>query len=227
MAEERGRTVLDWLDSRHTFSFGDYHDPRHMGYRALRVINDDRVRPGAGFGRHGHRDMEILTYVLDGALRHEDSLGNGAVLRAGDVQRMTAGTGILHSELNASATEPLRFLQIWILPEREGLLPSYEDRSFDPASKRGRLLRIASPEGREGSLTIRQDVEAFASALEPGETVSHALAPGRHAWVQVARGMIRVNDTALREGDGAALDGEPAIRIAASEPADLLLFDLT
>lgn len=223
---ERGRTVLDWLDSRHTFSFGGYRDPHHEGFRALRVINDDRVKPGAGFGLHGHRDMEVVTYVLEGSLRHRDSLGNGSVLRAGDVQRMTAGTGILHSEVNASDTEPLWFLQIWVLPRRRGLEPGYEERSFASSSKRGRLLRIVSGGGREGALSIHQDAEIFASVLAPGEEVAHPLARGRAAWVQLARGAVTLNGTPLEAGDGAAITGEPSARVAAVELSELLLFDL-
>ncbi len=222
----RGRTVLDWLDSRHTFSFGRYHDPRHAGFRALRVINEDRVKPGGGFPVHGHRDMEIVTYVLEGSLRHQDSLGNGSVLRPGDVQRMTAGTGILHSEVNASDTEPLWFLQIWILPRRRGLEPGYEERSFGSCSKRGRLRRIVSGGGLEGALSIHQDAEGFACLLAPGEKVVHPLARGRAAWVQLARGAVTLNGTPLEAGDGAAVAEEASAVMVAAEPSELLLLDL-
>jgi redox-sensitive bicupin YhaK (pirin superfamily) len=226
-AAERGRTLLDWLDSRHTFSFGDYYDPRHTGFRALRVINDDRVTPGAGFGTHGHRDMEIVTYVLEGALEHRDSLGTGSVIRPGDGQRMSAGTGIRHSEFNHSRAEPVRFLQIWILPEWQGLPPGYEQKSFPAAEKRGRWRLIASREGREGSVTVHQDVDLYAALLEPGERVAHALAPSRHAWLQVAKGAVTVGGaTALSEGDGVSASDERALEVIAREPAELLLFDL-
>jgi redox-sensitive bicupin YhaK (pirin superfamily) len=225
-AAERGRTLWDWLDSRHTFSFGDYHDPRHMGFRALRVVNDDRVAPGGGFGTHAHRDMEIVTYVLDGALEHRDSLGTGSVIRPGDGQRMSAGTGIRHSEFNHSKTEPVRFLQIWILPERQGLAPGYEQRSFPVAEKRGRWRLIAARDGRQGAVTVHQDVDLYATRLEPGERVAHRLAPGRHAWLQVATGAVALGGRRLAEGDGAAASEEPALEVVAHEPAELLLFDL-
>ena len=225
-AEERGRSDLGWLDSRHTFSFADYHDPAHMGFRALRVINDDRVAGGGGFGTHPHRDMEIVSVVLDGALQHRDSLGTGSVIRPGDVQRMSAGTGIRHSEFNASPTEPVRFLQIWILPERPGLPPGYEQKAFPAAERRNRLRLVASPDGRDGSLTLHQDVRLYAAALAAGAKVAYAPAAGRHVWVQVARGALTLNGQALREGDGAALSGEPALELAADAEAECLLFDL-
>ena len=225
-AEERGRSDFGWLDSRHTFSFGEYHDPRHMGFRTLRVINDDRVVGGAGFGRHPHRDMEIFSYVLDGALAHQDSLGTGSTVRAGGVQKMSAGTGILHSEFNPSKSEPTRFLQIWILPDRSGHEPSYEDKSFEDDAKRGKLALVGSRDGRDGSITFHQDVAIYASSLAPGQTVSHPLASGRGAWVQVARGRIDVNGSRLGEGDGAAIEGEPAVTIRGLEDAEILLFDL-
>ncbi len=225
-AHERGHTVWDWLDGYHTFSFGDYYDPKHMGFRALRVINEDRVKPGAGFGTHAHRDMEIITYVLEGAIEHEDSLGNGSVIRPGDGQRMSAGTGIRHSEFNDSQTEPVHFLQIWILPEREGLPPSYEQKAFPVEEKRGRLRLIAAPDGREGAVTVHQDVNLYVTVLEPGESVNYRLAPGRQAWVQVARGAVTLNGVALGQGDGAAVGQEESLQIQAAEPAEALLFDL-
>jgi redox-sensitive bicupin YhaK (pirin superfamily) len=225
-ADERGRTRLDWLDSRHTFSFGEYHDPAHMGFRTLRVVNDDRVAPGRGFGTHPHRDMEILTWVLDGALEHRDSLGNGSVIRPGDAQRMSAGTGITHSEFNPSPAEPVHFLQIWILPARTGIAPGYEQRAFPADGRRGALRLVASSDGRDGAVTIHQDVDVYATLLASGETVTHPLARGRHAWLQVARGTARVGDTALHEGDGVATDDERTITVTATAPAELLLFDL-
>ena len=225
-AEDRGNSDFGWLDSRHTFSFGEYHDPRHMGFRTLRVINDDRVAGGAGFGRHPHRDMEIFSYVLDGALAHQDSLGTGSTVRAGGVQKMSAGTGILHSEFNPSENEPTRFLQIWILPDRKGHSPSYEDKRFDDDAKRGKLALLGSSDGRDGSITFHQDVAIYASALAPGQTVSHALAQGRGAWVQVARGRVEVNGTPLGEGDGASVEGEPAVTVRGVDDSEILLFDL-
>ena len=221
--EDRGRTQTDWLDSRHTFSFGEYYDPRHMGFRDLRVINEDRVAPGRGFGTHGHRDMEILSYVLRGALSHTDSTGGGGVIRPGDVQRMTAGRGVRHSEQNHSTTEPVHFLQIWILPEEEGLEPGYEQRTF--ALDEG-LTLVASRDGQGGSVTVHQDVRLWAGGLAPEERVSRELARGRHAWLQVARGDVALNGTALRAGDGAAISGEERVEIAATTPAEVLLFDL-
>ena len=225
-AADRGRSSFDWLDSRHTFSFAEYHDPRHMGFRDLRVLNEDRVEPGRGFGTHGHRDMEILTYVIDGSLEHRDSMGNGSVIRPGDVQRMSAGTGVTHSEFNPSSIEPVHFLQIWILPERSGMPPGYEQRRFPVDEKRGMLRLVASRDGRDGSLTVHQDVDVFAVVLEPGETVTHALQHGRHAWVQVVAGSVTVDGTALVQGDGAAVSEERSVTLAAREPAELLLFDL-
>ena len=224
-AAERGQTQLPWLDSRHTFSFGDYHDPEHMGFRALRVINDDRVAPGQGFGTHPHRDMEIITYVLDGALEHRDSLGTGSLIRPGEVQRMSAGTGIRHSEFNASRSDPVHLLQIWILPDTVGLPPSYEQRAL-PAAAHGGLALVASPNGRDGSVTVHQDVGVFAGQLAPGKTVSHSLAAGRHAWVHVARGSTSVNGQPLQAGDSAAISGESEVALRADAPAEVLLFDL-
>ena len=224
-AAERGQTQLPWLDSRHTFSFGDYHDPEHMGFRALRVINDDRVAPGQGFGTHPHRDMEIITYVLDGALEHRDSLGNGSVIRPGEVQRMSAGTGIRHSEVNASQQQPVHFLQIWILPEVAGLPPSYEQRALPPAAHGG-LALAASPDGRDVSVTVHQDVTLYAAQLAARQSATHRLAAGRHAWMQVARGSVTLNGQTLADGDGAAVSDEPQLVLAADGPAEILLFDL-
>jgi redox-sensitive bicupin YhaK (pirin superfamily) len=225
-SEERGHAKHGWLESRHTFSFADYHDPRHMGFRSLRVINEDRVQPGRGFGTHGHRDMEIVTCVLAGALEHADSLGTSSVIRPGEVQRMSAGTGVTHSEYNASRSEPVHFLQIWILPEREGLAPGYEQRAFPSAERQGRLRCVASPDGREGSVVVHQDALLFASLLGPGERVAHALRPGRHAWVQVARGSVALGGEPLAAGDGAALSQESAVELEGRDDAELLLFDL-
>ncbi len=225
-AAERGATRTDWLDSRHSFSFADYHDPAQMGFRTLRVINEDRVIPGAGFGTHGHRDMEIVSYVLEGALEHKDSLGTGSVIRPGEVQRMTAGTGISHSEFNASTEEPVHFLQIWIRPERRGLEPGYEQKSFDPEASRGRLLPVAVPEGANGAVKLHQDARLYLARLEDGESVSHALAPGRHAWVQIARGAATVQGEALGQGDGIAISDEAEVTIAGAPGAEVLLFDL-
>jgi quercetin 2,3-dioxygenase len=225
-ADARGRTHLDWLDSRHTFSFGDYYDPEHHGFRVLRVLNDDRVAPGSGFGRHPHRDMEILTYVLEGALEHRDSLSNGSVIAPGDVQRMTAGTGILHSEYNPSPRDPVRLLQIWILPEQPGLTPGYEQRTFPETERRGRLCLLAARDGRDGAVTLHQDVDVFAALLDPGQQVTHDLRPGRSAWVQVAQGTVTLNGRRLAEGDGAAVEGEPRLTLGAIEPAEVLVFDL-
>ena len=224
-AAERGHTRIDWLDSWHTFSFGDYYDPRHVEFRALRVINEDHVAPGAGFGTHPHRDMEIVTYVLAGALEHRDSLGNGSLIRPGEIQRMSAGTGIRHSEFNASKSDPVHFLQIWIQPERAGLPPGYEQRPLPP-EVRGGLRVIASRDGRDGAVTIHQAAEIHAARLAPGEAATHALAPGRHAWVQVARGNLTANGEALHAGDGAAVSDERAVTLRADADAEVLLFDL-
>ncbi len=225
-ADDRGRTELDWLDGRHTFSFGEYRDPEHVGFRALRVINEDRVRPGKGFGTHPHRDMEIFTWVLAGALEHKDSLGNGSVIRPGDAQRMTAGTGILHSEVNPSPDEEVQLLQIWILPERDGLEPGYEQRHFSADERRGRLLRIVTRDGAEGALSIHQDVDVFNGLLAAGDRVAHALRTGRHAWLQVARGDVELNGHALGAGDGAAVSEESELSVVARSDAEVLLFDL-
>lgn len=229
-AEERGRARFDWLDSRHSFSFGSYHDPEHMGFRSLRVINDDRVDPGAGFPAHPHRDMEIISVVLDGELEHRDNMGNGSVIRPGDVQRMSAGTGVVHSEYNPSDVEPVRFLQIWIIPDGRGVEPGYEQRHFPAEERRGALRLVASPDGAGGSITIHSDARIHAALLGAGERVSHELAPGRHGWIQVARGSVRAGDLTLAEGDGLAISEVGSIAIegaSADSDAEILLFDLS
>lgn len=225
-ADARGHADHGWLDSHHTFSFADYHDPAHMGFRVLRVINDDRVAPGTGFGTHGHRDMEIVSYVLEGALGHKDSMGTGSTIRPGDVQRMTAGTGVTHSEMNASPSDPVHFLQIWILPERRDLTPGYEQKTFPEADKRGKLRLVASRDGRDGSVTVHQDVALWAGLFDAGERATFALATGRHAWVHVARGAVLLNGLAMREGDGAKVEGETALEIAGVAGGEVLVFDL-
>lgn len=225
-AEDRGRFDHGWLNTSHTFSFGQYYDPNHMGFQSLRVINQDRVTPGAGFGTHGHRDMEIITYVLEGALEHKDSLGTGEVIYPGEVQRMSAGTGIRHSEFNHSKTDSVHFLQIWILPEQEGLPPSYEQRNFPLEEKRGKLRLVAAKDGREGAVTVHQDVELYASVLESGDRVSHQLQRDRHAWVQVVQGAITLNGLPLAAGDGAAISDEDKVDVQANIAAEILLFDL-
>lgn len=225
-ATERGHTGTDWLDSRHSFSFGEYFDPANFGFHSLRVINEDRIAPGGGFPTHGHRDMEIVTYLLEGALAHKDSLGNGSVIRPGDVQRMSAGTGILHSEFNAAEGDETHLLQIWIVPDTRGLQPGYEQRHFTRADLQGRLRLIADREGREGAVTIHQDAKIYAAALAPGESVSHALGPGRGAYLHVARGRVALNGTTLGAGDAAAIEGEEHIAVSAVDDAEILLFDL-
>lgn len=225
-AGERGHFNHGWLETHHTFSFADYYDPAHMGFRSLRVINDDRIAPGMGFGMHGHRDMEIVTYVLSGALEHRDSLGNGSVLRPGELQHMTAGTGVRHSEFNPSDREGVHLYQIWLLPQRTGLPPSYEQRAFPEEERRGVLRLVASPTGENGSLTLQQDARLYLSTLRPGETVTHALAPGRHAWLQVLRGQVVLNDQPLDTGDGAAVSDEESLKITAPRDTEVLLFDL-
>src|SRR5262245_33418340 len=225
-AGARGRTDWGWLDSRHTFSFGDYYDPAHEGFRALRVLNDDRVRAGAGFGTHGHRDMEILSYVLAGALEHKDSAGGGGVIRPGEIQFMRAGTGVTHSEFNHSPSEPVHFLQVWIIPDKRGLPPAYGQLAFDREAAARGLVRLASRDGREGSLQVQQDVELWLGLLEPGGSRSFRLAPGRHAWLHVARGALALGGTALGEGDGAAVSAEERLELRAEEPSEVLLFDL-
>lgn len=225
-AEERGGADHGWLNTRHTFSFADYHDERHMGFRDLRVINEDRVRPGEGFPTHAHRDMEILSWVLSGALEHNDSLGNGSVIRPGELQRMSAGTGVRHSERNPSATDPLHFLQIWVLPEKNGLAPGYEQKSFPESERFGRWQLLASPDGRDGSLTIHQDVLLSAAIWKGGESIPYAIAPGRAAWIQVSKGSLSLDGRALRSGDGAAVTKEAAIELSGEKGAEALLFDL-
>ena len=224
--QERGHANHGWLDSFHSFSFADYYDPDHMGYSVLRVINEDRVEPGAGFPTHGHRDMEIVSYVLDGALEHKDSMGNGSVIRPGDVQRMSAGTGVRHSEYNASQEEPAHFLQIWILPKTNGIAPGYEQKYFEPAQLAGRLRVVASPDGRDGSVTIHQDAVLYATKLDGATEVTHALAPGRRSYVQVARGRVSVNGQPLAAGDGVRIEHEPVVRLENGQAAEVLVFDL-
>lgn len=233
-ASDRGQANFGWLDSKHTFSFGSYYDPRFMGFGTLRVINEDRVAPGKGFDTHGHRDMEIISYVLDGALEHKDSIGTGSVIRPGDVQRMSAGTGIRHSEFNHSKSDGVHFLQIWIEPERDGITPSYEQKTFSTDDKRGRLRLVGSRDGRDGSVTIHQDVDVYASVLGRAATVSHAIAAGRKGWLQVAHGVVAVGgtptvgDQTLAAGDGLAIDGAQTISIvgSAESEAEVLLFDM-
>jgi hypothetical protein len=225
-AGERGHADHGWLNSWHTFSFADYYDPDYMGFGSLRVINDDRVQPGMGFGAHPHRDMEIISYVLEGALEHKDSMGNGSVIRPGEVQRLSAGTGITHSEFNPSTSEPVHFLQIWILPGQMGLSPEYEQKLFPDEEKRGTLRLIASSDGRDASVTIHQDASVYAALLESGEGIVHAILPDRHIWVQVARGKIGLNGYTLEQGDGAAVTEEDRLEIAGLENAEILLFDL-
>jgi quercetin 2,3-dioxygenase len=226
-SDDRGHADHGWLDSHHTFSFGDYVHPDHMGFRALRVINEDRVAAREGFPRHPHRDMEILSYVIEGSLAHADSMGTGSVIRPGDVQRMSAGTGVSHSEMNGSKTEGVHFLQIWIVPEKKGLPPGYEQKTFADTEKKDVLRRLASRDGAEGSVIVHQDVSLFGSLLSAGKTLEHGLATGRGAWVQVIRGELRVNGQTLRAGDGASIEGEPRVAMEGVAPeTELLLFDL-
>jgi hypothetical protein len=225
-AAERGQTQTDWLDSRHTFSFNRYYDPRYTGFRDLVVINEDRVAPAKGFGTHSHRDMEIISYVLEGELQHRDSLGNSSVIRPGDVQRMSAGTGVRHSEFNPSPTAPVHFLQIWITPEQQGMPPGYEQRMFPAEERRGRLRLVASREGSDGSVTVHQDVRLFSVLLKAGDEIEYRLNGDRHAWVQVLKGSVALNETTLEQGDGAALSQEEMLRIRTGDAAEVLLFDL-
>jgi quercetin 2,3-dioxygenase len=225
-AEARGTTDIGWLDSKHSFSFGDYYDPAHMGFRQLRVINEDKVAAGQGFGRHPHRDMEIISYVISGALGHKDSMGNGSVIRPGEVQRMSAGTGVTHSEMNPDPQNPVHFLQIWLLPERRGIAPGYEQKAFTDEDKRGKLRLVASRDGRAGSVTVHTDASLYISLLESGQRVTHSLAEGCHAWLQVVRGAIELNGTKLRAGDGASVSDERALEVSARELSEILLFDL-
>lgn len=224
-SEQRGHANFGWLNSRHTFSFGHYFDARHMGFGPLRVINDDHVSPGAGFDTHGHENMEIISYVLEGALEHKDSTGSGSVIRPGDVQRMTAGSGIRHSEYNHSKTQPVHFLQIWILPDREGLAPGYEQKTFGD-ERRGGMCLVVSPDARDGSLKIHQDVDLYAGVLEGGDVVTHAFKASRQGWMQVAGGSVTLNGEQLQCGDGAAIADETDIRIEAMSQAEVLLFDM-
>ncbi len=223
---DRGHADHGWLDTHHTFAFAGYYDPEHVHFRSLRVINEDRVAPGAGFGTHPHRDMEILTWVLSGALEHRDNMGNGGVIRPGDIQRMSAGTGVTHSEYNHSADEPVHFLQIWIMPERAGIEPGYEQRTIPEPFRRNSLRLIAGPDANSGAVLIHQDARVYNALLEAGSTLEHVLAPGRFAWLQVARGSVRLNDVVLEVGDGAAVSEEVRLEIAADDDAELLLFDL-
>ncbi|MHB8621801.1 MAG: pirin family protein [Sulfuricaulis sp.] len=225
-SQDRGHANHGWLDSYHSFSFADYHDPAHMGFSALRVINEDRVQPGEGFPTHGHRDMEIISYVLEGALEHRDSLGNGSVIRPGDVQRMSAGTGVRHSEYNPSHDESVHFLQIWILPSANNMAPGYEQKNFASKELDGSLRLIAAPDGRDGAVTIHQDVLVYATRLTDHDSVSYSLAPGRCAYVQVARGQVEVSGARLNAGDGARIESEQTVRLTADGPTEVLLFDL-
>lgn len=225
-SDDRGKANFGWLDSRHSFSFGQYHDSAHMGFRSLRVINEDRVRPSAGFGTHGHREMEIISLVLAGNLAHKDSMGNGSVLTAGDVQRMTAGTGVQHSEMNPSLEDPLHFLQIWILPEEQGLEPGYQEKNFSDGDKRGGLQLIGSGRPKNGELKIHQDVDLYTTVLDPGASAKLELRPGRHAWVQLIRGDVAINDQELHRGDGAALSEEAKLELTARSEAEVLILDL-
>jgi len=223
---ERGGGNHGWLDTKHTFSFSDYWDPKWMGFRSLRVINEDHVAPNTGFPTHPHRDMEIITYVLAGKLEHKDSLGTGSVILPGDGQRMTAGSGIRHSEFNPSTSEPVHLLQIWILPEKVALPPSYEQKSFAEAEKRGKLRLIASRDAQDGSVKIHQDAKLYVSLLKSGEEVTHVLSPGRFAWLQMARGAVELNGKTLNQGDGAGISNETKLTIKGKEDAEVLLFDL-
>lgn len=228
-AEERGHADLGWLNTFHTFSFADYYDPANVGFRSLRVINEDFVQPGRGFGTHPHHDMEIITYILEGALEHKDSMGTGSLIRPGEVQRMSAGTGITHSEFNPSRTKPVHLIQIWLLPEQRGIKPSYEQREFPSEARQGKLQLLASRDAQDGSLKIHQDAKLYAAELDGGQRVNHELAPGRHGWLQVTRGSVALNGQQLKAGDGAAVTGEPELLISANgstAPSELLLFDL-
>jgi len=225
-SKQRGGGDHGWLNTRHSFSFDTYYDPKFMGFRSLRVINEDIVQPGHGFPMHPHRDMEIITYILEGAIEHRDSLGTGSVIRPGDGQRMSAGKGIRHSEKNPSQTDPAHLLQIWILPQRTDLEPSYEQKAFPAEEKRGKLRLIAAPGGEDGSVTIHQDAKLYVSLLDPGQEVSHQLGKGRHAWLQVAKGAVELNGNRLTQGDGAAISNEQKLGIKGLENAEILLFDL-
>jgi redox-sensitive bicupin YhaK (pirin superfamily) len=225
-ASERGHFDHGWLDTAHTFSFADYHDPAHMGFRALRVMNEDRVAAGSGFGMHPHREMEILTYVLAGELEHRDSMGHGAVLRPGELQRISAGTGMLHSEVNPGRRGPVHLYQVWIVPEQRGLPPTYEQKRFDPAEKRNRLRLVASPDGQDASLAIRQDARVYLAELTPGASVTHELGTGRHVWLQVVRGTVFAGEETLAAGDGLAVSDEQSLTVRANGEAEVMVFDL-
>jgi quercetin 2,3-dioxygenase len=225
-ASARGHADHGWLDTRHTFSFADYYDPAFMGFRALRVINEDRIQPAVGFGSHGHRDIEILTWVLAGALQHRDSLGNGSIIYPGDLQRMSAGTGVEHSEYNASRDDLVHFLQMWIIPDTVGLIPEYEQRRFTIRERQGMMKLLASPDGRDGSVRVHQDVYLYTTMLTPGEKVTASLGTGRSGWLQVSRGSVDVNGLRLEEGDGAAITGETRLDLSAPDHTEILLFDL-
>jgi len=226
-SHERGHFDHGWLNTYHSFSFDQYYDPRYMGFRSLRVINEDFVAPGRGFPMHGHPDMEIITYILEGGLKHEDSMGNGSVIRPGDVQRMTAGTGVRHSEKNASDSERVHLLQIWILPNAEGLPPGYEQKAFTEDERRGRMRLIASSDGREGSVRLNQDVALFASILDAGQEIERGIDPARYGWIQVARGSVSVNGENAGQGDGVVVVAESDLKIKAQEDAEILVFDLS
>src|SRR3989338_3086106 len=225
-AGERGHANHGWLDTYHTFSFADYQDPKHMGFRSLRVINEDRVEPGQGFGTHGHRDMEIITCILEGELEHKDSMGNGAVIRPGEVQRMSAGTGVTHSEFNPSKTKPVHLLQIWILPDKANLTPSYEQREFKSQNRKNRLCLVASGKPREDAVKIHQDADLYSSLLDGGKKLEYGLDKNRYAWIQVARGSLRVNEVLLQAGDGAAISKEEKLKISGESDSEFLLFDM-
>jgi quercetin 2,3-dioxygenase len=225
-SNDRGHADHGWLDTRFTFSFSDYYDPQHVQFRTLRVMNDDRIAGGGGFPTHPHRDMEIVTYVLEGALAHKDSMGNGSVIKPGDVQYMSAGTGVAHSEFNASDSETAHLYQIWMFPDRQGYKPAYDQKHFTDADKRGKLRLVVSPDGRDGSVQIRQDNELYATVLARGESVEHALKPARHAYVQVARGSVTLNGEPLEAGDGAAISAEKSLQLTGVNDAEVLLFDL-
>lgn len=225
-ASERGHAEHGWLDSHHSFSFADYHDPKQMGFRGLRVINEDRVAPARGFGTHSHRDMEIISYVLEGGLSHRDSIGTGSVIKPGDVQRMSAGSGVAHSEFNASQSEPVHFLQIWLVPSERGIEPSYEQKTFPDSEKRGRLRVVASPDARDGSVLLHSDAVLYSGLFDRGESAELALAPGRHAWIQVARGTLRVNGQDLSAGDGAAVSEVTKLQLEGIDASEVLVFDL-
>ncbi len=226
-SQARGNANFGWLDSKHTFSFGNYYDPKYMGFRHLRVINEDKIDPSRGFPTHGHRDMEIITYVLDGALEHKDSMGNGSIIRPGDVQRMSAGTGVAHSEFNASKTDPLHLLQIWIVPEKKGIEPSYEEKHFSLSETQGKLTLIASGDGRENAVKIHQDTDLYAAVLKEGDRLNYSLNSDRSLWLQIARGSVKINGQPLNNGDGAAIAQEEKINlVSTNNNTEILLFDL-